>query len=90
MYRLEPGPQQIILQKTELAAADWHDIGAAEKLPIFQMGPMFKSIFACCKAYAAGTYKGIRGGKLENGFNLKNDLLIHGCDSIAASQESTI
>ena len=75
---MAPGQQTIKIQQTELAAADWHNMDAAERLPIFQTGPMFKSIFACCKAYAAGTYKGIRGSKLENGFNPKIDLLIHG------------
>ena len=73
--------QTIKVQKTELAAADWHDLKAAETFPIFQKGPMFKSIFACCKAYAAGTYHGIKGRKLENGFNANLDLLIHSCET---------
>ncbi len=73
--------QAIKIQKTELAAADWHDLKAAENFPIFQKGPMFKSIFACLKAYAAGDYQGMKGRKLENGFNANLDLLIHSCEA---------
>ena len=77
--RMADQRQTIEVQKTELAAADWHDLNTAENFPIFQKGPMFKSIWACCKAYAAGTYTGIKGKKLENGFNPNLDLLIHSC-----------
>jgi hypothetical protein len=76
--RLLQGEQEIKLQKHELAAADWHSLEEAEQFPLFQSGEMFKSIFAVCKAYAAGEYRGMRGQKLENGFNQKFDLLVHG------------
>lgn len=76
--RLLKAEQEIKLQKHELAAADWHSLEAAEQFPLFQSGEMFRSIFAVCKAYAAGQYRGMRGQKLENGFNPKSDLLVHG------------
>lgn len=76
--RLLQGHQEMKLQAHELAAADWHSLEAAEGYPLFQSGEMFRSIFSVCKAYAAGEYRGMRGRKLENGFNPKSDLLVHG------------
>lgn len=84
-YRLLPGQQKIELQETELAAADWHDMATAEQFPIFQSGPMLKSMFACCKAYAAGSYGGMTAHKLLNGFNPNIDLLINGCNDLKPS-----
>ena len=81
--RLLPGEQRIVLQETELAGAGWHALDNAEHFPIFQSGPMLKSIFACCRAYAAGSYPGLKAHKLLNGFNPNVDLLIHDCNNIS-------
>ena len=64
-----------MLQRDELVAADWHPLDEVERLPIFQSGPLFKSIFASCKAYADGSYAGLQSSHLAHGRLQRTDLL---------------
>lgn len=75
LCRLAAPNQKLMVQRDELVAADWHPLEAVENMPIFQSGPLFQSIFACCKAYAEGSYPGLQALQLAHGRLQRTDLL---------------
>ncbi len=76
--RPEPGQTELVMQEDELEAVAWMPLEEYAAVPFQSSRPILRQILDCCMAYAKGEYKGMTGMKLENGFNDRRDLLIHG------------
>lgn len=66
------------MQEDELEAVAWMPLEEYAAVPFQSSRPILRQILDCCIAYAKGEYLGMTGMKLENGFNDRRDLLIHG------------
>ncbi|BDA41663.1 Nudix hydrolase 2 [Coccomyxa sp. Obi] len=76
--RPEPGQTELVMQEDELEAVAWMPLEDYAAVPFQSSKPILRQILDCCVAYAKGDYLGMTGMKLENGFNDRRDLLIHG------------
>lgn len=76
--RPEPGQTELVMQEDELEAVAWMPLEEYAAVPFQSSRPILRQILDCCVAYAKGEYLGMTGMKLENGFNDRRDLLIHG------------
>lgn len=74
------------MQESELAAMKWFDMSEVEEMPIFKRG-VFQSVLACCKAYLSGEYAGLAGTLTPNLFMKTKELLLHGPEIIASTDE---
>jgi ADP-ribose pyrophosphatase YjhB (NUDIX family) len=79
-------------QASEIEAVTWRTMDEFSNEEFFQGRPLFRRIMRACRAYADGSYAGLRAMKLGHGLSDREDLLMFGQhdEEVAAADASDV